>query len=85
MERFITQTAAALSDSTRYQVLASLGARGLSMGEIADAVSISPATTTYHVHRLEDAGLVEVSRRGRCHVVRRVQRRWAQLHQAFGR
>jgi DNA-binding transcriptional ArsR family regulator len=79
----IIRAAVALGDPTRLRLLEVLGSRGLSMTAVSDAVGIAPSTATFHIHKLEDAGLVDVVRRGRCYVVRRNQGRWRQVLAAF--
>jgi DNA-binding transcriptional ArsR family regulator len=74
----------ALDHPSRRHVLVVLAARGGSMtaGEVASRFSCTWATTSRHVRRLLDAGLVDVERRGRRRVYRlrddrlAVLRRW---------
>lgn len=40
-----------------------------SMGELADAVNVSPATATYHVRKLEKLGVVHVYGQGKTRLV----------------
>jgi DNA-binding transcriptional ArsR family regulator len=61
----------ALSDPTRVQVLELCNGK-VAVGEIARALGVSSPTVSHHLALLERAGLVEVVRRGRRHVLRRV-------------
>jgi DNA-binding transcriptional ArsR family regulator len=58
---------AALDSSARRQILMILHFRGdqMTSGEIADRFSCAWPTTSRHLRKLEDSGLVEVERSGR--------------------
>jgi DNA-binding transcriptional ArsR family regulator len=58
---------AALDSSARRQILLILHFRGdqMTSGEIADRFSCAWPTTSRHLRKLEDSGLVEVERSGR--------------------
>jgi protein-tyrosine-phosphatase/DNA-binding transcriptional ArsR family regulator len=59
---------AALAQETRLnlmRVLASRGASGLSAGELATELRQPPSTLSFHLATLEQAGLVQSTRRGR--------------------
>jgi len=58
---------AALDNAARRQILLILHFRGdqMTSGEIADRFSCSWPTTSRHLRKLEDSGLVEVERSGR--------------------
>ena len=63
----IEKVFAALANRSRRQILLVLHYRGGSMtsSEIADRFSCQWPTTTRHLRRLEESGLVTVERRGR--------------------
>jgi DNA-binding transcriptional ArsR family regulator len=73
----------ALGDVTRLRVLATVDGR-LAVGEIAEAVGITSATTSYHLGVLERGGLIALERRGRRHVPRRVPDAGLRLVRALG-
>ena len=59
---------AALAQETRLnlmRVLASRGASGLSAGELANELHQPPSTLSFHLATLEQAGLIQSTRRGR--------------------
>ena len=58
---------AALANASRRQILLSLHFHGgeMTAGEIANRFACSWPTTTRHLRRLEDAGLVHVEKQGR--------------------
>jgi protein-tyrosine-phosphatase/DNA-binding transcriptional ArsR family regulator len=58
----------ALSQETRVTLLRQLverGATGLSAGDLASRLSVRPSTLSFHLTALEQAGLVQSTRRGR--------------------
>ena len=58
----------ALAQETRFEVfrlLAKAGAKGLPAGEIGSRLSIAPPTLSFHLSRLESAGLLQSRRDGR--------------------
>ncbi|MBS0521492.1 MAG: metalloregulator ArsR/SmtB family transcription factor [Proteobacteria bacterium] len=73
----------ALSQETRLnlmRVLASKGASGMSAGELAVYLGVTPSTLSFHLSALEQAGLVQSTRQGR-HVIYAV--RFAGLRSLF--
>ena len=55
----------ALSQETRLQALRKLvaaGPEGLSAGQLAEAVAVSPSNISFHLKELDHAGLVEATR-----------------------
>lgn len=73
----------ALAQGTRIDVmrlLASRGASGMAAGELARTVGQAPSTLSFHLSALEQAGLVQSTRRGR-HVIYAV--RFAGLRALF--
>lgn len=59
---------AALAQETRlaiYRLLVEAGPTGVSAGEIASAVKVLPATLSFHLKELAQAGLVEARQAGR--------------------
>ena len=51
----------ALSDRSRLRIVGLLAARPMAVGELADALSLTPATLVHHLHRLREAELVEAT------------------------
>lgn len=51
----------ALADEKRIKIAALIGARGLSVQEIAAAVDLTPATVSHHLAIMREAGLVEAT------------------------
>ena len=84
---FFTSTlidlAAALGDATRVRLLVLLDSGAMTVGKLSTALGIAQSSTSYHVGRLEDIGLVRVVRRGRTTVVHRNHRRWIRVVEAF--
>lgn len=59
---------AALAQSTRlaiYRLLVAKGPAGLSVGEIGAALSVAPATLSFHLKELSHAGLVKARQESR--------------------
>ncbi|MCW5746600.1 MAG: metalloregulator ArsR/SmtB family transcription factor [Alphaproteobacteria bacterium] len=59
---------AALSQETRvslFRLLATAGATGMAAGELGAKLKVQPSTLSFHLATLEQAGLVQSSRRGR--------------------
>jgi DNA-binding transcriptional ArsR family regulator len=59
---------AALAQDTRLSVfrqLVTAGRRGMAAGELADALTVAPATLSFHLKELAHAGLVTSTREGR--------------------
>ena len=48
-----------------YRLLVQAGPEGVSAGEVATSLGLSPNTLTFHFDRLREAGLVTVRRDGR--------------------
>jgi len=64
---------AALAQETRLDVFRALvvaGPRGLTPGALSQALGISPATLSFHLKELKNAGLAHPERRGRSLVYR---------------
>jgi DNA-binding transcriptional ArsR family regulator len=62
----IAAVAAAIADPTRAEMLdALLTGEALTAGELARSGQVAPSTASEHLHRLRDAGLVEVVKVGR--------------------
>jgi ArsR family transcriptional regulator len=62
------QALAALAQSHRLAIFRRLvvaGPDGLVVGEIAEAAGIAPATLSFHLKALSQAGLIEVQHQGR--------------------
>ena len=51
----------ALSDRSRLRIVGLLAARPMAVGELADALGLTPATLVHHLHRLREAELVEAT------------------------
>ncbi|HXX68378.1 MAG TPA: MarR family transcriptional regulator [Polyangiaceae bacterium] len=79
----IIATSAALADRTRLLALFVLGAGPLTIGRLAEQVHVTSASASYHVAKLQRAGLVGVQRVGRRSLVRRVEQRWTAILGAF--
>lgn len=63
-------TFAALADPTRRVLLARLEAGERTLGDLARPLPMSLMAVQKHVRALEDAGLVETRKAGRCRIVR---------------
>lgn len=59
--------ARALAEPRRYEILRQLGAENgtLSCTAVRAEQKITPATMSHHIHELESAGLIEISRDGK--------------------
>ncbi|MGH3076022.1 MAG: metalloregulator ArsR/SmtB family transcription factor [Gaiellales bacterium] len=51
----------ALSDRSRLRIVGLLAARPMAVRELADALSLTPATLVHHLHRLREVDLVEAT------------------------
>lgn len=80
----ILAAGAAVSDRTRLLMLFVLGAGPLPVGALAERAHVTSSSATFHVGKLQQAGLVGVQRVGRRSLVRRNERRWATIIGAFG-
>ena len=64
----VVDTLAALAQDTRldvFRLLVVTGAEGLAAGEIANRLAVAPATLSFHLQQLKQAGLLGVRRDGR--------------------
>ena len=59
MDASLLRTLKALSDASRLRIVGLLAARPMAVGELADALELSPGTVVHHLKRLREAGLVE--------------------------
>jgi DNA-binding transcriptional ArsR family regulator len=66
----------AISCPTRVFILGLLGPEGCTVSEAAETAGVSASTASYHLQRLEGAGLVQMKRRGRAHVYGWGKNRW---------
>ena len=67
-DRLAIEALAALAQETRlrvFRILIAAGPGGLPAGDVAQAAAVPPSTLTFHLERLERAGLVRSCRRGR--------------------
>jgi DNA-binding transcriptional ArsR family regulator len=64
----------ALANGARREILGRLAARPLSVGELAEPLSMSLAAASKHIKVLERVGLVEQTVTGRRHVCRLIAR-----------
>ncbi len=63
-----TEILASLAQATRLDIFRRLvrqGPEGLAAGDIGEALSLAPATLSFHLNSLRHAGLVEPRRKGR--------------------
>ncbi|MFI5254713.1 MAG: metalloregulator ArsR/SmtB family transcription factor [Candidatus Limnocylindrales bacterium] len=63
MDEDLLLTLKALSDRSRLRIVGLLAGHPMAVAELADALSLSPATVVHHLHRLSKAGLVEATPR----------------------
>lgn len=85
----LDRTFAALGDGTRRAILDRLLAGEIALSEIAAPFDMSQTAVSKHVRVLSDAGLVEVTKRGRtryCRLVAGPMKQasvWLETHQRF--
>ena len=79
----VLAVAGAVADPRRLRALVLLEGRSLTVSELADAVDVVDSVASYHVRKLEAAGLVVTTRRGRNTYVRRREGPWRRVLDAF--
>ncbi|MFZ3341253.1 MAG: helix-turn-helix domain-containing protein [Terriglobales bacterium] len=67
-ERQIHLIAKALADPRRHQILQQVGSqrKGVLCADVRDRQPVTAPTLSHHIKELENAGLVEVAREGKC-------------------
>lgn len=63
MDEDLLLTLKALSDRSRLRIVGLLAGHPMAVAELADALSLSPATVVHHLHRLSEAELVQATPR----------------------
>lgn len=79
----VISVAGAVAEPRRFLALLLLDGRSLTMSALAEGLDVVPSVACHHVHRLEAAGLVVTTRRGRNTFVRRQEGPWRRLLDAF--
>ncbi len=85
----IQHTFAALGDQTRMAIIERLALNEISLSELAEPFAMSQTAVSKHVHVLSEAGLVEISKRGRTRYCRlkpeplRAAEEWLETYQQF--
>jgi len=85
----IENTFAALGDTTRLAIVSRLSGGEASLSEVAEPFAMSQTAVSKHVQILSNAGLVEVSKRGRtrfcklCPEPLQQAERWLETYQKF--
>ena len=59
----LLRTLKALADASRLRIVGLLATRPMAVQELAESLTLSPATVVHHLRRLGDAGLVEARQR----------------------
>lgn len=67
-DRQLSLISRALADPRRYEILQKIGGynAACACGDIRDCLPITPATLSHHMKELENAGLIEAQRQGKC-------------------
>jgi hypothetical protein len=63
MDEELLLTLKALSDASRLRIVGLLAGAPMAVGELADALGLTPGTVVHHLHRLSAAGLVDAKPR----------------------
>jgi DNA-binding HxlR family transcriptional regulator len=63
MDEDLLLTLKALSDRSRLRIVGLLAGHPMAVGQLADALRLTPGTVVHHLHRLAEAGLVDAEPR----------------------
>lgn len=69
----VIEALGALAQDTRlaaFRLLVRAGPEGLPAGQMAEALGVAASNLTFHLHHLQNAGLIGVERRGRSMIYR---------------